>query len=178
MALAWTTIQTAIKAAVDGAGVTGLSVGWRFTLGPDPLPAKPFCMLQLIQVDQAINSQGGTYDELRSGAQATDFNLVHQRRHMLSVQVYTNTTQGDGSAFDALTKINRHLGKQSTQAALLAASIRMWQTSGVRDLSAVLDTRDEGRAQCDYMLATQDTTADNIGNIATVDLTGVQVDAP
>lgn len=178
MAIAWGTVQNAIKAAVDGAGVAGLTAYWRYTLGDLPIPAKPFCTLQLVSVDNAINSQGGTFDELRSGASAGDFNLVHQRRHMLSLQVYTNTTQGDGSAFDAVCKINRHLGKQSTQAALLAASIRMWQTSPVRDLSATLDTRDEGRAQIDYMLATQDTTADNFGNIATVDLTGVQVDAP
>ena len=179
MALNWTNLQTAIYTAVNGAGITGLDVSWRYTLGAAPIPAKPFCTLQLTTTDLAPGALSATFDEFRPVAGSpTNFNLVHQRRHTLSIQVYTNTMQGTGSASDLLGQINRHLAKQSTQAALLAASIRMWQTSSVRDLSAVLDTRDEGRAQCDYALATQDTTADNIGNILTVDLTGVDVDAP
>ena len=47
-----------------------------------------------------------------------------------------------------------------------------------RDLSVMLDTRGEGRAQCDYALATQDTTADAIGWIETVDLSDIEVDPP
>lgn len=179
MALNWTSLQTAIKAAIDSAGITGLTTYWRYSLGDLPIPAKPYCVLQLTTTDLAPGALSATFDEFRPVAGSpTNFNLVHQRRHTLSLQVYTNTTQLADSAFDIVGRINRHLAKQSTQAALLAASIRMWQTSQVRDLSAVLDTRDEGRAQCDYALATQDTTADNIGNILTVDLTGVDVDAP
>jgi hypothetical protein len=177
VALNWTNLQNAVYAAVNGA-VAGVTVVWAPQAGTFPMPAKPFVTLRLISTDNAQGAVSGTMDELRSTADPLVWQFVHQRRHVLSVNAYSNATQQDGSAFDILSKINRRLQLASVQAALLAAGLRLWQTSAVRDLSAMLDTRGEGRAQCDYALATQDTTADAIGYIETVDLTDVDVEAP
>lgn len=177
MALNWTNIQNALVAAVEGA-VTGVTVVWAPQALTAPMVAKPFVTLHLASVDVAQGAVSGTMDELRNTADPLVWQWVHQRRHVLSLSVYSNETQRAGSAFDILSQINRRLQLASVQAALLAAGVRLWQTSGVRDLSAMLDTRGEGRAQCDYALATQDTTADAIGNIETVDLSGVDVEAP
>lgn len=181
MALNWTSIQTAIGAAFDSAGIMGLNVYWAFNAYPVSLGAKPVCLLNLTSTDNYLPGVSGTMDELRATpttASDDTFLWVHQRRHVLSVNVYSNNTQLADSAFDLLGRLNRHLQKSTTQAALLAAGLRLWQTSAVRDLSVMLDTRGEGRAQCDYALATQDTTADAIGWIETVDLSDIEVDPP
>lgn len=181
MALNWTSLQTAIKAAFDSAAIAGVTVYWGPQPATVPMPAKPCVMLHLTSTDLAQGAVSGTMDELRATQTTVSDNTflwVHQRRHVLSVNVYSNNTQLADSAFDLLGKLNRHLQKSTTQAALLAAGLRLWQTSAVRDLSVMLDTRGEGRAQCDYALATQDTTADAIGWIETVDLSDIEVDPP
>jgi len=177
MALNWQTIQDALYDVFAGAAIAGLTIEWVPSPTTQPTPAKPYVTLNLREIDNAQGAVSGTMDELAGTADPDVYQFVHHRRHKLSVNVFSNATQLDASAFAILAKLNRHLQKSSPQAALLAAGIRMWQTSPVRDLSAMLDTRGEGRAQCDYTLATLDTTADEIGYIATADVT-TTVEAP
>lgn len=181
MALNWTSLQTGIKAAFDSASIAGLTVYWAPQPTTEPMPAKPCATLTLTSTDNYLPGTSGTMDELRAtDSTPTDATYlhVHQRTHRLSVNVYSNNTQLADSAFDIIGRLNRHLQLSSTQAALLAAGLRLWQTSSVRDLSVMLDTRGEGRAQCDYTLATLDTTADVVGWIETADLTQIEVTPP
>jgi hypothetical protein len=175
MALNWTNIQDAVRDAFVSAGITGLTVGW----GPQPLAntmgAKPFAMLTLTSTDLVRSQVSGTTDELRGTSTAGTFEWAHPRNHSLSLNVYTDGTQLTDSATDLAGRLNRHLQKTAPQAALLAAGVRLWQTSGVRDLSVMLTTRGEGRAQCDYTLATLDSTADVVGWIETANTSEIEV---
>lgn len=175
MAIAWQTVQDGLFDAVKGAVGGSVAVAWAMSNPSAPMPAKPCAILRLTSRDRAGGSLGQSFDDRQPTAVDGTFAYASHRQHTLSVQVFSSTTIGDLAAGAIIGAIGRHLRLESTVLALRVAGCKLWQTSPANDLSALLDTRAESRAQCDYTMATLDTTNDAIGWIETVDLDDVTV---
>lgn len=175
MAIAWATVQAGLFDAIKGAVGSGVTVGWAFAETVAPMPVKPCAILNLTSRDRAGGSLGATFDERQPTVVNGTFVYSRHRQHTLSVNIYSDTTYGDGHAMAIMGAVTRFLRLESTVLALRVAGCKLWQTGHERDLSALLDTRAESRAQCDFEVATLDTTTEAIGWIETVDLDDVTV---
>lgn len=170
-AIAWATVQDALYDAVKAALPT-CAVVWVNPVAP--MPAKPFAMLALTQRDMPQGLPGR--DEVNATATAGTVKYSFHRRHMLSVNVYSNTTFGDGHATALLAQLSREIRKDARTAALFTAGVKLGTIGQVQDLSALLDTRAESRAQVDITIGTLDNSTEAVGWIETVDLSGIKVD--
>lgn len=169
----WANVQDALYDAVAAALPT-CAVVWADQASPAPMPAKPFAVLNLTTRDEQQGLQGRDESEITATAGTLAYHA--HRRHHLSVNVYSNTTHGANHACALLSALSRELRKESRQIALRTAGCKAWPTSIVSDLSTMLDTRGESRAQCDVTIATLDGYTEAVGWIQTVPLTGIEVD--
>lgn len=169
----WPNVQDAIYDAAKAAMPT-CNVIWAFGANPAAMPAKPFAVLNLTTRDVQQGLQGR--DEVSNTTTAGTVVYSHHRRHVVSVNVYSNSTWGTDHAVALLSALSRELRKDSRQLALRQAGCKVWPDGTVQDLTAMLDTRGESRAQCDLHVATLDGTTEAVGWIQTVDLSGIEVD--
>lgn len=173
----WPNVYDAIYDACAAAMPT-CTVMWEFATSNNgaqfPMPKKPFVALNLIERDRAPGLQGS--DEVQNTSTAGTVAYSHHRRHVLSVNVYSNTAYGAGHACALLANLTRELRTDARTLALRQAGCKAWVNGPVRDLTALLDTRAESRAQCEVLIATLDSTNEATGWIETVDLAGIKVD--
>lgn len=173
----WPDVQDALYDACKAAMPT-CTVFWEFATSNNgaqfPMPAKPFVALNITTRDIAPGLQGS--DETQNTTTAGTVSFAHHRRHVLSVNVYSNTAYGAGHATVLLSALKRELRKDSRILALRQAGCKAWPQGPVQDLTALLDTRAESRAQCDVVVATLESSTEAVGWIETVDLTGIEVD--
>lgn len=173
----WPSVYDALYDACKAA-MPSCNVMWEFATSNNgaqfPMPAKPFVALNFVTRDIAPGLQGS--DEVHNTATAGIVEYAHHRRHVLSVNVYSNTAYGAGHATVLLAQLTRELRTDARILALRTAGCKAWVDGPVRDLTALLDTRAESRAQCDVTVATYDASTENSGYIETVDLTGIKVD--
>ena len=173
----WPNVYDAIYDACKAA-MPSCNVMWEFATSNNgaqfPMPAKPFVALNLIERDRAPGLQGS--DEVQNTSTAGTVAYSHHRRHVLSVNVYSNTAYGSDHACALLANLTRELRTDSRTLALRQAGCKAWVTGPMRDLTALLDTRAESRAQCEVLIATLDSTTEATGWIETVDLAGIKVD--
>lgn len=175
MAIAWQTVQDGLFDAVKGAVGSSVAVAWAMSNPSAPMPAKPCAILRLTSRDRAGGSLGQSFDDRQPTAVNGTFVYASHRQHTLSVQVYSSTTIGDLAAGAIIGAIGRYLRLESTVLALRQAGCKLWQAAPAQDLSALLDTRAESRAQCDVTIATLDTTSEAVGWIETADLSQITV---
>lgn len=173
----WPNVQDALYDAVKAALPT-CTVYWEFATSNNgaqfPIPAKPFCALNMTSRDIAPGLQGS--DEVQNTTTAGTVSYSHHRRHVLSVNVYSNTAYGANHAVALLGALKRELRKDSRILALRQAGCKAWPSGPIQDLTALLDTRAESRAQCEVLVATLESSTEATGWIETVDLTGIEVD--
>jgi len=173
----WPNVQDALYDAVKAALPT-CTVFWEFATSNNgaqfPIPAKPFAALNFTLREVAPGLQGS--DEVQSTSTSGTVVYAHHRRHTLSVNVFSNTAYGANHATVLLGNLARELRKDSRILALRQAGCKAWPVGPVQDLTALLDTRAESRAQCDVIVATLDSSTETPGWIETVDLTGIEVD--
>lgn len=169
----WPGVQDALYDAAKAA-MPACAVIWAYSADPAAMPAKPFAVLNLTTRDTEQGQSGR--DESIVTATPGTIAYSHHRRHGVSVNVYSDVTHGANAAAALLSALSRELRKESRQLALRTAGCKAWPDGAIRDLSAMLDTRGESRAQCDLIVATLDTTSEAVGWIETVPLTGITVD--
>lgn len=110
-----------------------------------PRPEKPYVSLNFLLPSQRIG-----HDELRG--EGDQFFLVGQRRFVLSVNAFGESRQENEDALDAadlLEPVVQGLYSEETLSQLLAAGIASVDEGQVRDLTALLESRYESRAQVD-----------------------------
>lgn len=169
----WPNVQDALYDAVKAA-MPNCNVIWAYSANPASMPAKPFAVLNLTtrDVQQGLKGRDESGNTSTPGTQF----YAHHRRHTVSVNVYSNTTWGADHAAALLANLSRELRKDSRQLALRQAGCKVWPVGTVADLTTMLDTRGESRAQCDLTVATLDSSTEAVGWIQTVDLDGIEVD--
>ena len=170
----WPNVQDALYDAV-AAALPSCKVVWAFAASPAPMPAKPFAVLNITTREIEPGQPGRDEVQLTSDATGVVKHSFH-RRHVMSVNVYSNTTAGTNHAAALLANLTRELQTDLRRAALKAAGCKAWQTGSVNDLTAMLDTRGESRAQCDVTVATLYGTTETTGWIETASLSGIEVD--
>jgi|GEM_PF-6349487 len=173
----WPNVQDALYDAVKAA-LPSCTVYWEFATSNNgaqfPIPAKPFAALNLTTRDIAPGQQGS--DEAQITSTAGTVAYAQHRRHILQVNVYSNSAYGANHATVLLSALKRELRKDSRILALRQAGCKAWPLGPVQDLTALLDTRAESRAQCEVVVATLESSSEVTGWIETVDLTGIEVD--
>lgn len=155
----WTAIEQELQACVRRA--SGLErVVWTDQDGTRP--QLPYATIRVDPPDAT-----GARDEVRvsltpgqpAGAELT-FETCSQAEFDLRVQVFTKTTRGDDSACRIATRLRNSLSKQSELAILSAAGVAVVDRGPVQNLTALLETRSEGRAALDVRLRTADGTTE------------------
>lgn len=123
-------------------------------------PRAPFIELSVIAGPQAIGPAEERY------AAPDTYTYAVRRRCTLSMQFY-----GDDALVRAAA-VQGALELPSRQAYLQAAGIAVWGAEGPRDITALVDTRHEGRALLDIFLSYPDPVDDAPGEIRRVRLVG------
>ena len=138
--------------------LTGASVIWDKEDGVRP--PLPFATMNIISGP----SSAGPAEE-RYKSQDT-YAYAMRKKFTLSINVHSD---------DALMRINsivNALELPSHQSILQGAGIAVWGNSDPRDLSQLMDTEYEGRAQIDINLSFAQTIEDSPGEIRTVHVRG------
>lgn len=141
-----------------------------------PRPAKPFGQLFVTAGDMSDGVQAGNDEKvIGTGANVGTAKIRSFRKHMVSLQVFTDDTVGSSRADLLLGAALEKLNRVADRAALVAAGVRVQTVGSVRDLTALLPTRAESRAQADLTVSTLDLLTETTGYVAEVvaDLTVV-----
>lgn len=149
------------------AGALGYPVFW--TNQDMPRPSKPFGQLQVTAGDLPDGVQAGNDEKvIGTGADVGKATIRMFRKHVLSLQVFTDDTVGSLRADLLLGAALAKLNREADRAALVAAGVRVQTVGSVRDLTALLPTRAESRAQADLTVSTMDTLTETTGYVAEV----------
>ncbi len=136
-----------------------------------PVPAKPYGTLLVATPDNPGRFPGAGHDEVRLSSTAPGVQTYWaHRQHTISLQVYSDDTTGDTSAPYLLGAALERLNRQSDRAGLFLAGLSVQGASQVRDLTAMLPTRPESRAQADLVVTTVSKTTEDVGRIEHVEL--------
>lgn len=136
-----------------------------------PQPAKPYGTLQVTTPDDPGPLPGAGRDEVRLAAATPGVQTYWEhRQHTLSLQVYSDDTTGSTNAPELLAKALRKLNRETERAVLFAAGISVQTAGRVRDLTGMLPTRPESRAQADLVVTTVDTQTETVGYVEQVEV--------
>lgn len=147
-------IQNALRGWV--AVATGITLASVIMADQDgPRPAKPFATVRLSAV-LPLGAYDGVYTSMVAGTpdprEEVLVTVAGHREIVVSIQVFTATTQGSASALVLANKLKSAASLPSQQAVFDAAGASLFEVGQVRDLSAVFRTANEGRAQVDARL--------------------------
>lgn len=110
-----------------------------------PRPKKPYVSMNFLSPSQRIG-----FDESRvSGA---NFSLVGQRRFVVSINAFGENRMENEDALDAadlLEPVVQGMYREDTLAALCESGLASVNEGEIRDLTALLESRYESRAQVD-----------------------------
>jgi len=175
--ITWTTVENAVQAWFAAAsGVPSASVRWANQ--KVPRPSRPYAELKRISV-----SDEGTFDELRlsfDGAQPAGQEIgvttYGPRRVLVSCQVFSDVVTGAGTASEYVELARSALSLPSVLSALRAGGLSLVNRGGTRDLSALVETASESRAQLDVTFSVADCATDRTGYFDTVVVTRLNGD--
>ncbi len=165
----WPAIETAAAGVVATAlALPADKVRWAT---PDvPVPARPCVVLDWLSRDRDLGNSGR--NEMRLTATPGVAQIVHYRGHTLTVDYLAELPATAGAASThataAIGKLARALQASSPRATLRAAGLAIMAIGDPRDVGALVGTRFETRAVLEVEFSTADTTADPVGEIATV----------
>jgi len=160
----WTTIENALYAW--SSGQLGIPVHW----ANQDVPEQDRPMATLNVRSRAIPF--AATDEQRYTATKGVFDLVQRRKLILSVNVYCSDVTGDGHALARIEALQKSVGLEAVKAAFSAAGLAVVEARGPVDLTAVLTSRFESRAQMDVVFGYVTTTQEDLGYIETSDADG------
>jgi hypothetical protein len=100
-----------------------------------------------------------------------DHDTIDQITAVLQLGIYTDATQGTGAAYDCCIQLRSALGRASGRAAIAASGFVVVDRAGVRNASALVDPRIEGRAIFEITLAYAIASTENLSWVDTVETT-------
>lgn len=171
MPLDWTSIEDVLHAwLVRGTGLSAERVLWAEQL--PPRLTRPFATLKL----GALTRTGGA-DELRESTdldapdgEEIEFTAVGQRLLVVSCQAFTQDITGGAAARALLARAQAALALPSVTEAFAGAGLVVVNEGGINDLTALLDTQFEGRAQMDVTFALAGSVTERTGYIAEAEI--------
>lgn len=145
-----------------------------------PQPQKPYSVILISPVANPATTMGSGMDERRVNATTGVVRYMKFREFGVSINTYGNTMTGNSKASALLETVVESLALQSVVNALRTdAHIEpMPVDSPVRDLSALLETRGESRAQCDVRFNMVSSLSENLGYFDHINADGVTVHFP
>jgi hypothetical protein len=153
-------LQTALVGWASGVMGGGVTVYYGEPNGPRPLP--PAVRLKLVGGPDLLGQ-----DMVRSViGDPNNFNIEGPREFMLSV-----TAIGD-TALQMASDLQTSFYDPATQIVLDTGNLSMLSTSGLRDVSELIDTKWEQRRQFDVTMLTQELVAIQPGVIESTEAAG------
>lgn len=109
--------------------------------------------------------------ELRPSDDGTDgdWDAIDQMRSVLQLSFYTDATQGSTGAMALARKLRSKLATSSGRAAIATSGFVVVDRTGVRNASALVDPRIEGRAIFEITLAYATATTENLSWVDSVE---------
>ena len=157
MVIDFETVEKALWTWVSGE--SGLETIWDEPNAPRP--KTPYALLGLVSPPVKYGSK----DDLRS-AGGDDFEITGQRSVAYSVKVLGR------DAVSYVTDLQMSLEKPSVQEALRAAGLAVWEEGDVLDISELLETGFEERANMDVVFGISATTEEAVGELKNVEVQG------
>lgn len=165
----WTAVETAVVGVLASAsGLPASKVRWA---APNAaLPPRPCVVLDWLLRDQVIGN--AARDEVRLPATPGTAQIVHYRKHTLTVdylaELPASAAGAGGHASAAIGNVARALQAAGARATLRAAGLAIQAVGDPRNAGEFIGDRFETRAVLEIDFVTCDTTADAVGEIATV----------
>lgn len=160
MAIDWTTTRAALHAwMVAGTGLPAGRVIWANQAAPRP--QTPFAEINPRMSIRRL----GAYDEERPTATPGTIARVTHLRLGVSCHLY-----GAG-AMDLMERAREYLDTHAARALFEPAGLSVLDRGEVRDITKLLETQYEERAQLDLVIGLATTATEDVGFIQTVDLT-------
>lgn len=169
MPLDWRQVQNTLRDAFRAA--SGLSsVIWARQNAPQP--ARPYATLQVIAGPLrlgALDEENDVYQAGNAAGEEIEQTFKGQREFTLSCQVFADTTADAGTAYDYLSRAMSGLSLPSAQSLFVNVGLAVVSANGIQDLSALLETKWQSRAQMDVRFRIADSVVEKTGYIATVE---------
>jgi len=168
MAVAWSTIETAIKTWLDDA--TGLAT--RAADQSIPAGAPPVVVWQWLAEDRSP-AQGRMPDprEFSTDDDGTE-TVRHLRERRLQLDAYATTSDPSADALHYLRLAEVALQLESVRVALASAGVVVQTAGGASSLPYRAADRIEARAVQEYVVRYRDDSTGTVGFISTADVTG------
>lgn len=172
MAIDWTSVKSALRGwFLPATGLADGAVIWANQNGPRPTsngaPIVPFATINY----RLAVARVGVYDEEQIDADTPgQINRTAQRRLTVSLNTY-----GPG-AIALMEQAQEALDTYATRTALDAAGLAVLDRGSVKDLTALITTQYEERAQLDVIFGLAAVTTEQVGTIDQVTITGTLTD--
>jgi len=153
------------------AAVSGLPVIWEHQRSPRPQHADgtlaDHCGLLFTSISPVSPSEGlvYTYDAARSFGAEVERHAIMQLYLHLSIQCYRRSVLGSQSAYATLSRVRNSFGLLSVQEYLGEAGVGVGDSQPIQNISELLQTEWESRAQYDLTLISAQEQQDAIGYI-------------
>lgn len=134
-----------------------------------PRPCKPYFTMKMISPATKSGDDAATNIHDLSGHATTNWNRGGQRKMTVSFNCYGRSHE---EAYNYMALWQSSLELESVQADLRKAGIAVWLNGNVADLSALLNTGFEGRAQMDVQFGVASNLTENLGEIDTITIEG------
>lgn len=169
-AISWAAVEAAIATWVNAA--TGLFVIW--TGQNNPRPSDDFAQLKLLDLPLPPGQPElvSSYNPAAPSGQEIEFDWRVHGDFTVSINFFSAAVIGNTAARAVATAARNSMWLESNRAALAAVAVAVVEIGTVRNLTALIDTRYEGRAQLDVRFRACDGASETTGYIATVNVTG------
>ena len=164
---------TAIEAAIYAwaAVASGAALGAYWANQNAPMAVKP-CITLLLTGDTPQGMGAGAENVQRQVGHPGIVKVAQHARFSLSVNAWSNDVLGDNTARRILERVQASLADPSVQTAFIVAGFKVIPNNdSVNDLSAMLETRGESRAQFDVEFSKVTARTQDRGTIETVHAT-------
>ena len=174
MPINWTEIEDAIHASfVSATGMTATKVLWGEQANPQPV--RPFATLKIMSGPVRL----GGVDEVRKSynpAAPLQQEITHevsgQREITVECQVFSDNVHGANAARAILSKLQTGLFLPTIRYALNTAGLSLMASDSIVDLTAIVATKFQSRANLDLRFNLVDTASQLHGYIETAQVAG------
>lgn len=162
----WAAVERAVRAWVKtSSGYDDAHVVWSKQDGPRP--SRPFVELNFLSLIDVGQDATNWYTDLgRPAGEEVELRLQGLRSAVFRVQVYTADATGASSARALAEQIRSKVNLPSILSALVSAGVAPYDQGIVRDLSGVLEAKQEGRAVFDASFYVKQEISEFTGYIA------------
>lgn len=172
----WATYEGALREWVLEA--SGLAAGSIIFAEQDgPRPTAPFAVIRVgdIHALGAVDTNDSTYDPYAPEGEEMVETTRGQREVTVTVQAFTASAIGGGSARALLSKVQTALNSRAIRDVLHEAGLTCFDRGSISVIPAILDTRWEGRAVLTARFYLEETVTYATGYITQTELTDQSV---